>query len=465
MSPSRRNSLNNGMLGMLCDGHYGETINSMITKLYKKADFDVEKAQRGIVFLDGLDKLCSNSSRAGEESARQQVFKEILKIVQGTWLDVSRLVDSGISLNEAGVDIPDEDVEPPLRTVDKDGEFLDTSGMFFVCFGGPPDGFERAEEKDKDEGVNDPIIQSPSSERLARLANDKKNDTTNLKLSSGHYSGEDGSGDDDSNYTLQARLRGSQTSLVDKKEDKKDPGDGPGGGGGVEKSKKSSMKDLDDYYEDDGYDDEYYDDLYEEEEEESKQLTRLLKVCEADLHEANSKFRECQKMWGMKDIQFEFADGALEMIAYQALCQNTGEDGISNILEKLFMNIKFDIPGGQFGTKVSKIEITEQAVMGKERAKYHFDVSKRRSSSLDSGYSSIASSVTTTKTLNVISGSNAKYHRRASTNSTWSNHSSSSYYHRNITADLTPIREEAKPIAKYIPPSDFDQNIYDELEL
>merc|ERR1711997_800761 len=176
--------------------------------------------------------------------------------------------------------------------------------------------------------------------------------------------------------------------------------------GGGEKSKKSPMKDLDDYYEDDGY---------EEEEEESKQLTRLLKVCEADLQEANSKFTECQKMWGMKDIQFEFADGALEMIAYQALCQNTGEDGISNILEKLFMNIKFDIPGGQFGTKVSKIEITEQAVMGKERAKYHFDNSKRRSSSLDSGYSSIAGSVTTTTTSNVISGSNTKYHRRAST--------------------------------------------------
>lgn len=438
----------------------------MITRLYKKSDFDVEKAQRGIVFLDGLDKLCTNSSRAGDEAAQQQVFKEILKVVQGTNVDVTRLVDSGISLNEAGIDIPDNE-ETQEETSETIGEFLDTSKMFFVCFGGPPDGFEKAEEKEKDENKilvpsNDSRHHSPGKEKVSKIGNNK-NQTEGTKLSSGHYSGDDGSGDDTS-YSRKPSLERSK--LPEKKEDKKDPGDGPGGGG--EKRRDSSdsrykhkQRDLDDLY-DDGYgDDEDFD--YEDsiEDEEVKQLNRLLEVCEADLHEANSKFSECQKLWGMKDIKFEFADGALEMMAYQALHQETGENGISNILEKLFMTIKFDIPSLEFGSKVSRIEITENAVMGKERPKYYFPASKRRSSCDSSAFSSGHNSITETRRLSYIApGSRPSYQRQSSTTSTWSNSSSSSSYrHKNL--NLTPISEEAKSIPRF---NDFEQDMLDQME-
>ena len=48
-----------------------ETINSVITKLYRKAEFDLAKAQRGIIFLDGMDKIGNNANIS--ELGRRQV--------------------------------------------------------------------------------------------------------------------------------------------------------------------------------------------------------------------------------------------------------------------------------------------------------------------------------------------------------------------------------------------------------
>ena len=50
-----------------------ETINSVITKLYRKAEFDLAKAQRGIIFLDGMDKIGNNANIS--ELGRRQVNK------------------------------------------------------------------------------------------------------------------------------------------------------------------------------------------------------------------------------------------------------------------------------------------------------------------------------------------------------------------------------------------------------
>ena len=50
-----------------------ETINSVISKLFRKAEFDLEKAQRGIIFLDGMDKIGENVVSLSE-IARKQVI-------------------------------------------------------------------------------------------------------------------------------------------------------------------------------------------------------------------------------------------------------------------------------------------------------------------------------------------------------------------------------------------------------
>ena len=48
-----------------------ETINSVIAKLYRKSEFDLAKAQRGIIFLDGMDRIGQNANIS--EYAQQQV--------------------------------------------------------------------------------------------------------------------------------------------------------------------------------------------------------------------------------------------------------------------------------------------------------------------------------------------------------------------------------------------------------
>ena len=69
----------------------------------------------------------------------------------------------------------------------------------------------------------------------------------------------------------------------------------------------------------------------------------------------------------MKDVQLKFTPEALEIIANQATIQNAGQDGVNTILEKLFMNINFDI----VGCDVTAVDINEDVVLGKKRPIYH----------------------------------------------------------------------------------------------
>ena len=470
MSPSRRNSITKGLLSMLLSGEEaGETINTVVTKLYKKSEFDLDRAQRGVVFLDGLDKLCNNTDRNGDDNAKKQVFEEIFKVVSGTMINVSRLVDRGMSVEEARnklLEVPNQN-----KSFENCGEFLDTSNMFFVGFGGPPDGFERASEKQKEQNKkvspNDPRLHSPASGAVSLIENDKDG-SGERKLSSGHYSG-------DSNYSgRQTPTRTNRQQQQGTKEGKKEPGDGPGGG---EKRKDSGYggsgvtrpkKQYDDFYEDDGYGDDYYDDDDDSiEDEEAKQLSRLLEVCETDLYEADSKFKECQKLWGMQDIEFEFEDGALETIATQAMYQQTGENGISNILEKLFMTIKFDIPSPQYGKRVAKIRVSEAAVIGTKRPIYYFTDSYTRQTSVDSGLDLISQSRKSSSVISETSSIKSNSSKRSihSNSSSSSSSSSASYYHKNISANLAPIREEAKSIPKSYEYSEFDLEMLENMEM
>lgn len=68
---NRRGSLTYLMEGYT-DNH--ETINSVIAKLYKKADFVLSKAQRGIIFLDGMDKIGLNTS-CSDLAKKQVIFR------------------------------------------------------------------------------------------------------------------------------------------------------------------------------------------------------------------------------------------------------------------------------------------------------------------------------------------------------------------------------------------------------
>jgi ATP-dependent Clp protease ATP-binding subunit ClpX len=67
-------------------GYVGDDVESLIARLYTAADNDVERCQRGIVFLDEVDKISrkSESSTVSKDVSGEGVQQALLKLVEGT---------------------------------------------------------------------------------------------------------------------------------------------------------------------------------------------------------------------------------------------------------------------------------------------------------------------------------------------------------------------------------------------
>ena len=100
-------------------GYIGDDIESVISKLLAAAENDVEKAERGIVFIDEIDKIAKKKSTSSRDVSGESVQQGLLKLLEGADVEVP----VGANSKNAMV---------PLTTVN-------TRNILFICGGAFPD--------------------------------------------------------------------------------------------------------------------------------------------------------------------------------------------------------------------------------------------------------------------------------------------------------------------------------------
>ena len=100
-------------------GYIGDDIESVVSKLLAAADNDVEKAERGIIFIDEIDKIAKKKNTTNRDVSGESVQQGMLRLLEGADVEVP----VGANSKNAMV---------PLTTIN-------TRNILFICGGAFPD--------------------------------------------------------------------------------------------------------------------------------------------------------------------------------------------------------------------------------------------------------------------------------------------------------------------------------------